>query len=74
MVVHLKFPRPGSPRKAAAIEPFSSALLGALHEMTRRREIVWRHVERNGGFVNGLAPVCHAPLHKIAMRLALQFH
>ena len=44
MVVRLKFP--GSPRKAAAIEPFSSALLGALNEMTRRREIVWRHVER----------------------------
>lgn len=46
MVVRLKFGRPGSPREAAAIEPFSSALLGALHEMTRRREIVWRHFER----------------------------
>jgi hypothetical protein len=46
MVVRLKFLGPGSPRKAAAIEPFSSALLGALHEMMRRREIVWQHFER----------------------------
>jgi len=68
MVVRLKFLRPGSPRKAAAVEPFSSALLGALNEMTRRREIVWRHVECKGGFVNGLTSVCHAPLHKINLR------
>jgi hypothetical protein len=46
MVVRLKFLRPGSPQKAAAVEPFSRALLGALHEMTRHREIVWRHFER----------------------------
>jgi hypothetical protein len=46
MVVRLKFLGPGSPRKAAAVEPFSSALLGALHEMMRRREIVWQHFER----------------------------
>ncbi len=45
MAVRLKFGRPGSPRKAAAIEPFSSALLGAFNEMTRRREIVWGHLE-----------------------------
>jgi hypothetical protein len=46
MVVRLKFGGPGSPLKATAIEPFSSALLGALNEIPRRREIVWRHVER----------------------------
>jgi hypothetical protein len=46
MVVRLKFLRPGSPQKAAAIEPFSRAILGTLNEITRRREIVWRHVER----------------------------
>jgi hypothetical protein len=46
MVVRLKFLGPGSPRKAAAIEPFSSALLGALNEITRCREIIWRHVKR----------------------------
>jgi len=45
MVVRLKFLGEGSPGKAAAIEPFLRALLGALNEMTRRREIVWRHVE-----------------------------
>lgn len=46
MVVRLKFLRLESPRKAAAIQPFSSAVHRALHEMTRCREIVWRHVER----------------------------
>jgi hypothetical protein len=46
MVVRLKFGRPGSPQKAASIEPFSSALLGALNEITRCREIIWRHVKR----------------------------
>src|ERR1700730_6516204 len=37
MVVRLKFGRPGSPQKAASIEPYSSALLGALNEITRCR-------------------------------------
>jgi hypothetical protein len=46
VAVRLKFGRPGSPRKAAVIEPFSRALLGPLDEMTRRREIVGRHFER----------------------------
>ena len=67
MAVRLKFGRPGSPRKAAAVEPFSRALLGALHEMTRRREIVWRHVERTERrFVTRLFESCPA--------IALQFH
>ena len=46
MAVRLKFLRAGSTRKAAAIEPFSSAVRRALHEIMRRREIIWRHIER----------------------------
>lgn len=67
MSVRLKFLRPGSPRMTAAIEPFPGALLGALHEMTRCREIVWRNVERTERrFVTRLFESCPA--------IALQFH
>ncbi len=62
MAVRLKFGRPGSLRKAAAIEPFPSALLGTLNEVTRGREIVWRHVERTERRHNANVDLVREPL------------
>ncbi len=61
VAVRVKLPR-APPARKAAIEPFSRAVRRAFHEITRRREIIWRYIERTDCWHDARIDLVRAPI------------